>query len=213
MINEQERYIVTQLRNKIGLKHIPIYRNGELYSVTGINNHEIYENRQLYYSAKIFISDEIVYNLDDIESINNIVVPCYLKTSGLSSITADLSYVLKMAANTEKRAEFIVPMVSKAVNLMIASPIEYSEKDYKLLVVKLWKSGKIVAGDSLDKQIANFNCYHYSKEMIKNNPKLQNDVEFYNMQRKYYHLKKEGKQDLPTSFDKFLTINGFKRMY
>lgn len=151
MINEQEQYIVTQLRNKIGLEHIPIYRNGKLIAITDVADNNIYDNRQYAYNANIFISDEVIYDLNSVESIRSIKTPTFSKIDGLHSSTSDLSYIFKMHACSEKRDTFIVPMVNTAFNLMQASYIGWIYKDYMQLVEKLWKSGKISQADKLEK--------------------------------------------------------------
>jgi len=60
-----------------------------------------------------------------------------------------LSYLFKMRVGTENRPQLAVPLAYKAANLMIASPIGWTKKDYYRLVIQLWSIGEIKYGDHL----------------------------------------------------------------
>ncbi len=160
MRTKTENYIVNTLIQNTKLVNIPIYRNGVLNEITGISDTELYENRQIAYDAIVFVSDEIVYNLDDVNSILDIEIP---KFTNDIQYTFDLSYILKMKANAEKREDFVIPLVTKAIDLMNASPLKWAKKDYRMLVIRLLKCGKINEGILLDKEIENqFTMFEYN---------------------------------------------------
>lgn len=150
-----EQQILDKLKLNLNIQHIPVYRNGVLIKISEILDDLIYENRQYAYNAKIFISDEIVYNLNDTNSIRSLNTPLFSEFTELPGVTYDLSYIFKMQACSEKRDNFVVPMINIAFNLMQASHIGWLYKDYMQLVERLWKSGKISQADKLEKILHN----------------------------------------------------------
>ena len=126
------------------------FRNGELYNVkprdTSIS---LYDNRDVAYNARYIISDNIKYDLNSPDSINSMKIPTFNKRRGMQSPTSDLSYIMRMKANSENRPEVAVPMVYKAANLMMASPISWEKKDYYQIIKHLWLIGEIDYADNL----------------------------------------------------------------
>lgn len=149
-LTSTEAYLVAQLKEKLNISHIPIYRNGHLIRITDIPDDEIYNNRQYAYSAKIFISDEYIYNFNDIESIKSLEIPKFNSLSGMPDVTSDLSYILKMQACAENNITKSFFFILKVYELMNGSPIGWQRRDYMMLIERLWKNGLISEADQLE---------------------------------------------------------------
>lgn len=154
MLSFTEIKAVTKVKKQFKVKYIPIYRNGTIHDVTGVNKNLLHENRKLYYTASIIVSDGKIYNLSDIDNCAAFEIPKFqAPKEGLPKVTKDLSYVLLMYV-----CKLDNVMVSKILapityNMMKASPIGFSRKDYMRLVIKLWKDGWLDEGDKLKSQI------------------------------------------------------------
>ncbi len=151
------------------------FNNGELYNVNPRNKKvPLYEDRQTAYTAQYIISNNIRYNLEDADSINSIVIPCFNNINGMPNTTFDLGYILKMRVGKEERPNLAVPLAYKVANLMIASPIHWNKKDYYRLVIQLWSIGEIAYGDYL------------LKEIKKRLPDVMADDEYGTMNKNYF---------------------------
>ena len=131
--------------------YVAFYRRGSLYNVKPRNESiSLDEDRGIAYDARYFVSDDIKYDLESPESIESIIIPKFGGIDGaFASSTRDLSYILKMRATKENRPEIAVPLCYTVANLMIASPISWSKKDYFRLVIQLWSIGEIYYADFL----------------------------------------------------------------
>lgn len=111
--------------------------------------HTLYEEHDKAYNARFIVSDFVKYDFENPTYIKNFAFPNYNSVDRKPALTFDISYILRMRAAHEYRPEFAVPLVYKAVNLMLLSPIEYSKKDYFRLVAHLWTLGEIKYADYL----------------------------------------------------------------
>ncbi len=154
MLSFTEIKAVTKVKKQFKIKYIPIYRNGTIYDVTGVKKNLLYENRNLYYTASIIVSDGKIYNLSDIDNCAAFEIPKFqAPKEGLPKVTKDLSYVLLMYVcklDDVMVSKILVPIT---YNMMKASPIGFLRKDYMRLVIKLWKDGWLDEGDKLKSQI------------------------------------------------------------
>lgn len=126
------------------------FKNGVLYDVSPRNKHvTLDEDRDVAYNARFIISDGVKYDLEDAESIRQIKIPKFNSTKGMPYLTRDMGYLLRMCAGNDTRTNLTVPLIYKAVNIMIASPINYGKKDYFRLVARLWELGEFTYGDHL----------------------------------------------------------------
>lgn len=117
-----------------------IYSDGLLIDVIPRNNEvTLDEDRQVAYSARYVISDGVKYDLFNIESICNIRIPHFVK--GEIYTVRDLSYILQMRAKMDCDKQLSIALIYKTVNLMIASSISYSKKDYIRLINQLRIAG------------------------------------------------------------------------
>lgn len=126
------------------------FKNGELYDVNPRDKRiPLYENRDIAYHARYIISDGVKYDLENPDSIKSMKIPVFNKINGMPNTTSDLGYIMKMKANSENRPELAVPLVYKAANLMMASPISWLKKDYYMIIKHLWLIGEIEYADYL----------------------------------------------------------------
>lgn len=126
------------------------YKNGVLFNVQPRNKTvSLDDDRQTAYDAQYIISNDVLYDLESAESISSIAIPNFCAQGSMPYTTRDLSYILKMRVGVEKRPHLAVPLAYKVANLMIASPIGWTKKDYYRLVIQLWSIGEIAYGDYL----------------------------------------------------------------
>lgn len=149
-LTETETYLIKQLQKSCNLSHIPIYRNGLLIKITDVPDDLIYDKRQYAYNANIFISDELIYNLDDIESIKKLSIPKFDSSAYSAGVTKNLAYILKMRTCSEKDARKSLYLCYKSASLMANSKIGWQKKDYMMLIEHLWKVGEIKEADKLE---------------------------------------------------------------
>ena len=145
--------LLWQLESDYNSQHTPIYRDGILYYIDGVAFDDIYNNRQYAYDADVIISDEIFYNLKDLNSINALKIPNFQKNEGLPDTTSDLSYILKMKACGNKEPEIVKVLVPKVFELMKSSALGWTKKDYKRLAEQLYKVGLVDEGKRLDNKV------------------------------------------------------------
>lgn len=148
-----EQILIAQLKQEFNITNTPIFRNGNLVHISGVQDNSIYENRQLAYSSNIFISDEYLYNLNNIESVASIKIPHFEDNDGLPNVTSDISYILKMRACCEKDPAKASVLIPKVFELMKASPINWLQRDYSRLAEQLYKVGLSSQGKCLDDEI------------------------------------------------------------
>lgn len=154
MLSFAELKAIIKAKKQFEVKNIPIYKNGVIYAVSGFSKNSLYEHRKIYYTANIIISDGKVYNLNDVESCKTLVVPKFaFQNGGLPKVTEDLSYFLLMYVCKLENIKISKILVPITYNMMKASPIGFSRKDYMRLVIKLWKDGWLDEGDKLKSQI------------------------------------------------------------
>ena len=126
------------------------FKNGGLYNVKPRNKRiSLYEDRGVAYCARYIISDGIKYDLEGPDSIASMKIPVFDDIHGMPNTTSDLGYIMKVRANAENRPVLAVPLVYKAANLMMASPIWWQKKDYYQIIKHLWLIGEIDYADHL----------------------------------------------------------------
>lgn len=130
------------------------FKNGELVNVSPRNRRiSLYEDRKVAYAARYIISDGVRYDLENPESIKNIIIPHFKDIDGMPNTTSDMSYIIRMKANKENRPELAVPLCYKAANLMLATPIAWGKKDYYMIIKHLWLIGEVKYADYLLKNL------------------------------------------------------------
>lgn len=141
---------------KQGNNNIAFFKNGSLYNVSPRNNSiSLDEDRGKAYTARYIVSDGVKYDLEVPESIKQIKIPTFNEIKGTPYLTRDIGYLLRMCAANETRTQLAVPLVYKAVSLMIASPIAFGKKDYFRIIAHLWTLGEIKYADYLFEEVKN----------------------------------------------------------
>ena len=115
------------------------FKNGLLFDVSpkidGSNSLD--ENRQIAYDARFIISDNIKYDLFNPDDLSRLHIPTYnQKAETFPYITRDLAYILNMRAKKSFCSELAVPLVYKAMSMMIRSGWG-QKKDYDRLIAQL----------------------------------------------------------------------------
>ena len=149
-------------------EHTAYFKDGELYDVSPRNKDiSLDEDRGVAYDARYIVSNNIKYDLCSPESISAIEIPYNGKLFDGGYVTRDLSYILKMHATAEYRPRIAVPLIYKVANLMMASSVGWSKKDYFRLVIQLWRIGEIKYGDHLLKELTNRLPFMEQKDLKK----------------------------------------------
>ncbi len=140
---------------KHGNENAAFFKNGALYNVYPRNSAVgLDEDRGKAYNARFIVSDGVKYDLEDAESIKQIKIPIFSRINGMPYVTRDMGYLLRMCAANELRTELTVPLVYKAVSLMMASPIEFQKNDYFRIIAHLWTLGEIEYGDYILEEVS-----------------------------------------------------------
>lgn len=139
---------------KQGNENTAFFKNGVLYDVSPRNKRvSLDEDKGKAYNARFIVSDGVKYDLENIESIKQIKIPQFNNRNMVPYTTRDMGYLLRMCAANELRTELTVPLVYKAVSIMIASPIEFQKNDYFRIIAHLWTLGEIEYGDHLLEEV------------------------------------------------------------
>lgn len=113
------------------------FKNGLLIKVLPKPRGHLYDNRDIYYNARYIVSDGHKYDLENVDSIKSIRTPRFrnFNTSSLG-ITGNLTYVLRMKASQLKNSgknEIALVLLKRATEMMPASEVSWSKKDYMRL--------------------------------------------------------------------------------
>lgn len=145
------------------------YENGMLVNVSPRNEAiSLDEDRQVAYDARYIISDGKKYDLYNTDDIRAIIIPDMVEESNESddndgkiriggirfhNVTRELAYHIKMRVKGAFCKELAVPLVYKAVNLMMASLTSYTRNDYKRMIDQLYAAGADDYAHYLDAQL------------------------------------------------------------
>lgn len=138
-------------------EYVAFYRNGVLFQVLPKDNRTLYDNRDRAKTANYIVSDNVLYNMNDSESIKNISIPKFSEINGMPNTVFDLAYNLQVRLKKEERPDIAIAMAYKTADLMLASPISWGKKDYYRVVIQLWSIGKIDEADTLLEYIKKHN--------------------------------------------------------
>lgn len=128
---------------------VAFYKNGELYKVIPKDNRNLYDNRDRAKTANYIVSDNVLYNMNDSESIKSVSIPNFVHINGMPNTVFDLAYNFQVRLKREERPEIAVAMAYKTADLMLASPTAWGKKDYYRVVIQLWSIGRIEEADKL----------------------------------------------------------------
>ena len=109
-------------------KQTAYFRNGVMYKT--LEDLETY-----YYDARFIVSDGITYDTQNLEDIRNIQIPNF--PNHAEDVTKNLDYVLRMKArllHDRNEKELCSAMLWKSTELMLHSPIGWSNEDYNRII-------------------------------------------------------------------------------
>lgn len=191
------------------------FTNGRVSSVSPMPAGDIYNNRDIIYSAHKIISDGIEYDLTNRASIYSIHIPDYsvFSSNPISSnlgVTGCLDYVLRMRAGkywNEGNYALATTCLGQATKLMKYSSIGWPKRDYYRIVNWLIDLGRLKKAKEWEKWI---------KKNIPNDPSVSRRAKKLNgpiirppnpARTSYYLIKKHFPDRAPKS------MSGFMRMY
>lgn len=164
-------------------RKIAFFSNGVLYDVAPRNVAiSLYEDRQVAYDADtVIVSDGETYDPMKPESIADLRVPQFNREN--ESVVFDLSYILKMRRNMLSDPYVIPAFVSKVLEMMEASPIEWRRGDYLRVICNYYANGLFEEGDRFEAE------YRASHKALFSNP-LDDLQEAEHLSTKYYFEEK-----------------------
>ena len=140
-------------------KPIIYYNNGYVTKVSPDPLKPYYEAREAINEATCIVSDGIMYDLTDRESIYSIAVPHYIDSDGgTMGITRYLDYVLRMHASIlwgNDDYTLAMACLGKANQLMLFSPWGWRRKDYFRIVYWNIELGNFYKADEWRQWIEN----------------------------------------------------------
>lgn len=131
--------------------YIPYYSNGKLYKVVP-EIPDIYENRGIVQDARYIISDGVMYDTEDIESVNSIRIPQYRQEDSIIGVSGYLEYALRMK-NCNGDTELELAIFRKTQEMMKVSDMLYSKYDFRRLPTLLRKAGRFDEADTYDEDL------------------------------------------------------------
>lgn len=131
--------------------YIIVFSSGHVVDVKPMPVGDIYDNRDIIYSADNIISDGVQYDLTDRASIYSIAIPAYdLSTKSpivqKLGVTGCLDYVLRMKAGqywNEGQYGLSTTCLGKATKMMLFSDVGWPKKDYYRIVNELVDLGRL----------------------------------------------------------------------
>lgn len=124
---------------------IAYFKDGKLYKVKPYTKVPLCYLAGYANKARYIVSDNIKYDLTNIESINSIPIPKYNSECEIG-ITGMLEYVLKMHPETGD-INLDIALMDKAITLMDYSYFDYSIDTYLQLPRMLYEKGLFELGD------------------------------------------------------------------
>lgn len=120
------------------MEYTVVYHNGHVVNVIPMPDGNIYDHRDIIYSANTIMSDGDKYDLRSRASISSIKTPVkeYFPTSSIAinlGFTGTLDYVLRMKASqywNEANYGMSISVLEKATVLMQSSSIDWPKKDF-----------------------------------------------------------------------------------
>ena len=146
------------------MEYVAIYKNGYLlHTVPPLSDY--YNERDKFTHARYIISDDVDYDLEDISSINEILIPDFSQpiitnTPGefTLGVTGSLEYVLRRkAVELRKRKEnyLSITLLKKVCKIMPYSRISWRMNDYMRLVNWLYEDERFDEADFYEEKFSN----------------------------------------------------------
>lgn len=149
-----QSFIYEPTKKDIANHNTAYFEHGVLVDVSPRNTAiSLDEDRDVAYQARYIVSDGVQYDLCNPKDVIAFVIPEFeAQTSETSinssknhvetkavfiNVTRDLSYIMKIIAQQVYQNGLAIPMVYTTVNLMLASPVDWSDKDYDRMISQL----------------------------------------------------------------------------
>lgn len=137
------------------------FNNGNVCKVIPEPQGSYYDSRDMIYHADAIISDGVLYNLSDMESIQSIIPPTFADSNSDISkelgVTGCLDYVLRMKAGqyyNERNVQLCSTCLWKCTELMFLNPNGgWSKEDYMRLVYWHYELGMLDEAEKAQKFI------------------------------------------------------------
>lgn len=131
--------------------YIPVFKGGHVVDVNPMPAGDIYDNRDIIYSADDIISDGVQYDLTDRNSIYSIEIPHFdlFPSSQIAQnlgVTGCLDYVLRMRSGrywNDGKYGLSTTCLGQATKLMLYSDVGWPKKDYYRIVNELIDLGRL----------------------------------------------------------------------
>lgn len=130
---------------------IAVYENGFITgTLPPISSKLLYDYRQVYYSSRYIMSDGVVYDLYDTETV---IKPMRFDNShsAIEGVTSDIIYVLRMKAakmlDTPRLLQAGANLLKQVTKLMPVCGIAWQEKEYMRTPEQLYAHGLFKDGD------------------------------------------------------------------
>lgn len=154
-ISSGDQPFVYEPSKKDSLNHNTAYfEHGVLVDVSPRNTAlSLDEDRDVAYQARYIVSDGVKYDLCNPKDVIAFIIPEFdaqasaqpVNNPGLQiaaknmfvNVTRDLSYVMEIIAQQIYQKGLAIPMVYTTVNLMLTSPIGWSDIDYDRMISQL----------------------------------------------------------------------------
>lgn len=192
-------------------KKIAYFRNGVLYNVFPRNTSiSLYDDRGVAYDADtVIVSDNGVYDPVIPQSINSLRIPCFNRNN--ENVVFDLSYIIKMRCNMITDPLVLPIFISKTLDLMEASPIEWRRGDYLRVICNFYENGLFVEGDRFEAAYRALHKTLFSNPLdyLQEAEHLSTKYYFEDKWRKYqeyYHIKSLFPDIIPATVKGYLQI-------
>lgn len=149
--------------------NIAFFEHGVLVNVSPRNTAvSLDEDRDVAYQARYIVSDGVKYDLCNPEDVMKFQIPVFdSQTDGMFiNVTRDLSYIMKIIAQQVYQKEVAIPLVFTTVNLMLASPIAWTDKDYERMISQLERLEEYQFANALRDGINRIKPEIYDKDLF-----------------------------------------------
>lgn len=136
--NSDSKEIIESKEAKDSLKRNPDFQT--IYFKNGIMYKASPSNQDNWYDARYLVSDNILYDLENVDDIKQIPIPEFDRFSDMMSgygVTGSLDYVLRMKAGkfyNKGEKELCSACLWKATKMMFCSGIDWKKDDFYRLV-------------------------------------------------------------------------------
>ena len=150
--------------------------SGVLINTSDRQHDDIFDDREIAHQADYYVIGSHKYDLSNPDSISSIPIPNFKPGN---AALLDMSYITKIRCGAVEDAELIPAFVSKTLDIMIASKLLWTPRDYLQVIRNYYRCDLIDSGEVFE---ADFRLMHFELfESLKGNP-----IEGEHLSTKYY---------------------------